>query len=386
MPINMDNRKEGSFSSMQFQSHLKKCQLLAILCFFVRSVHSQNSSQARGPASAIPFPTYRYIVWNQLSDTAFKASINLAYTGFTWNTPGSAKLEQLAWVTLGEQNQGFAKTIGFNQEVWDCYSNHYDGYTWSELQAISVDQYWAALGWDQSNWESNSSAVQPASVNASWADLTSAEQKAASELCYIQETWDGVELVYWVTSPAGQPAKIEYPTYRYTLWKDLKPYQQRAAMSLNYTSTSWNLPGTATVERFSWYNLGKARQVDAINIGFDDAAIWDCYINHFQDFTWNRLVQIHRDKFWSVLGYNQTTWQETQHSFTPSALNKKWAQLTTEEQAAATELCYFQQTWDEVGLENFAISPTTQSKSSTESYFSRSTVGLVSFMTYLFMI
>ena len=332
-------------------SHL----FLTLLSFHIESGFSQNMtpSQARGPVDALILPENRYVMWGDLSDVVRESAMNLTWNNYTWNKPGTADIERLSFATLGESRRGLVETIvgSINTaERWDCFIDHYEGYSWAQLQAIQVDQYWTALGWTEATWN-GSSATPPSSETTSWLQLSFEEQTAARELCYFQETWDEAKLLYWVTSNTGKPEVLSFPSYRFTPWNELDSAQQEAATKLNWDSNSWDQPGTAAVERVSWANLGSEQQGFAKIIGFDtdDAeAIWDCYVNHFRGYTWAELAAIHKSISWFVLGWNQTTWSVGSSS-SSSYDGDLWAELSAQEQTAATDLCYNEELWD--GLE-----------------------------------
>lgn len=48
---------------------------------------------------------------------------------------------------------------------------------------------------------------------------------------------------------------------------------------------------------------------------------------------------------WEDLGWNETIWESGENL--PDTEDKFWADLTANEEMAATTLCYFQEIWDE---------------------------------------
>jgi hypothetical protein len=176
----------------------------------------------------IEYPAFRYAPWATLNlSTTIFAGI-LGYTSATWNLPSSNVIESISFETTGESTldqQEAITNIGFSEEQWDCYVNHYDGYYWEELAEVGVQQFFVALDWTEASWTGQSS--YPASDDEYWADLTAEEQAAAFELCYLPQTWDAEEsLVLWATapptvvptaapstvSPTGSPTESASPT------------------------------------------------------------------------------------------------------------------------------------------------------------------------------
>ena len=111
-----------------------------------------GNAQLRGPAADLEFPSYRFVLWNDLTDALRLSAVGLEYTQATWQIPLDNAIESSRWDSLGEVNQFHAAAMGFDEAVWDCYQNHYDGYEWSELVDIGVVQYFEALGWDENCW------------------------------------------------------------------------------------------------------------------------------------------------------------------------------------------------------------------------------------------
>jgi len=122
------------------------------------------------------------------------AAASLGYTETTWNILGSAAIEETAFSALSRAQRQSAILLGFNEESWDCDQNHYGGYDWSELVLYDLDKYFTALGWTRRMWRLDS---VPASYNLPWNRLTDAQQEAAWELCYFEESWDGISIDTW---------------------------------------------------------------------------------------------------------------------------------------------------------------------------------------------
>ena len=80
--------------------------------------------------------------------------------------------------------------LSLTEGVWDCWINHYGGYYWSDLVSWEIAPFYEALGWDEDAYNSVNASDYPESVGKSWTELTSEEQQAAANLCYIEETWN----------------------------------------------------------------------------------------------------------------------------------------------------------------------------------------------------
>ena len=87
-------------------------------------------------------------------------------------------------------------------------------------------------------------------------------------------------------------------------------------------------------------------------LGLDDEAVYDCYVHHYHDYFWTELEEVEQRALES-LGWNVSSWE----GFIPAppSEDKFYAQLDSEEQEAAAELCYLPETWDEVGIQFWTI-------------------------------
>ena len=85
----------------------------------------------------------------------------------------------------------------------------------------------------------------------------------------------------------------------------------------------------------------------AESIGWNQSS-WDCWINHFKSLTWEDLIFVGVDFHYSALGWNALSWDGTKEA--PPSAEKRWEELNENEQEHATELCYFQESWDKVDM------------------------------------
>lgn len=68
-------------------------------------------------------------------------------------------------------------------------------------------------------------------------------------------------------------------------------------------------------------------------------------MNHYQAYYWHAF---HSDLKVAVetLGWTEKMWESDSETDTPPSEDLFWVELTPEEKAAATRLCYFRETWD----------------------------------------
>jgi len=144
-------------------------------------------------------PKFRWIPYAELDSAQLVLVKALDYTEKTWNVMGTNKIEKLVFEDLDsyfeEGSQKVAEQLGFGVETWDCDVNHYGGYYWSGLKEYKLAKYWMALGWNEASWKGDE--VPPNTNDMKWVELTLAQQVAAMELCYRQESWDGTPIPQW---------------------------------------------------------------------------------------------------------------------------------------------------------------------------------------------
>jgi len=145
------------------------------------------------------WPAFRYETYSKLGGSNIAAADALGYTEDSWNSPGTADIETIAFSDLSDDQKTAATNLGFTEDTWDCDQNHYTGYWWSELEEFGLDVHYEALGYDESSWDGITDP--PDSANLTWAELGEDQQDAAEQLCYYEETWDMVPLDEWYVAP-----------------------------------------------------------------------------------------------------------------------------------------------------------------------------------------
>lgn len=153
-----------------------------------------STSSSRIPPDVAPI---RYVVFANLTMEMIRHARALSYTEQTWNLPGSAVVEELSYINLRGQSPAAIETIaamGMSRDQWDCYINHYEDSSWSLLERNGVQVFYRVLGWTEQLWDSDGA---PPSDDKYWRQLSIEEKDAAIELCFRQETWDGIPLTAW---------------------------------------------------------------------------------------------------------------------------------------------------------------------------------------------
>jgi Hint module len=143
----------------------------------------------------IIYPSKRYTVYSDISGTVKSSADQLGYSECSWNR-FTQDVDQLAYETI---KTNMASKLSHVQNLldgssetqwepsWDCWVNHYEDYTWAELASSNVQGYFLTLGWTESLWGGSDS---PPSEDKEWDGLSADERNAASEVCYLESTWD----------------------------------------------------------------------------------------------------------------------------------------------------------------------------------------------------
>ena len=139
----------------------------------------------------------------------------------------------------------------------------------------------------------------------------------------------------------------EKPAKRFIDFNSLSATDQNTASSLGYTAATRNVPATASIEELGWWQFTDAQKSGAGALGFTEGQ-WDCFINHYLTYTWDDLIAEGKDAHFEALGWTQAAWEGSGDS--PDTESKWWGQLTTSEKAAANQLCYFQENWNQVDM------------------------------------
>jgi hypothetical protein len=156
-------------------------------------------------------------------------------------------------------------------------------------------------------------------------------------------------------------------------WDDLDASFQSEALKLGYERDTWNLPGSAPIEALSFETilLAQPDKIEVIrNMGYNEPT-WDCYINHYGDFTWEELAEADVQKYLVMIGWTEDSW-ENENSDPPPADDEFWGDLTTEQRDGAKGICYFRQLWDEIPLTDTAEWPDNWSPTQAPTSSSRS--------------
>ena len=148
-------------------------------------------------------------------------------------------------------------------------------------------------------------------------------------------------------------AKMYFPVDRFVAWNEITNADYKAnATALGWDEKTWNKPGSLfeDLEQYSFWSLEVAQR-QRLNGMLLRANTWDCFINHYEDYDWDEMVDEDIAKYWEGLGWTESSWNG--ESDEPESEGLDWEELTSDEQEYATEVCYFEELWDELELEDW---------------------------------
>jgi len=312
---------------------------------FTTCIRSQTVPSAARTVSitqaGIPCNPERYVEWSELSEDMISNAKALGYNEVLWDTPRATgtSVESHNWGWLGYKKK-YAENLGFNELSWNCYMNHYYDYTWDSIKFYDLDDSMITLGWGESCFDRGICKEQK-----KWSDLTDKERAAAKTICHTRGSWDE-HILLWYIDKCGSFTRSCNPE-RYVEWSELSEDMIRNAKALGYNEVLWDNPTVqatdTSVESYKWTGLGD-KQRYAENLGFHRLS-WDCYMNHYDDYTWNQLKFYGLDDSMIALGWSESCWEGGW-----CIVNTKWSYLTDKERAAAEYICYTPASWEKLHL------------------------------------
>jgi len=139
------------------------------------------------------YPYTRFTAWVNLDSAEKNTAQALGYFRTSWDNLEIYNLESLRFSDLTYTEQNNVLALGMDEEMWDCWMNHYNGYYWEDMPNGKT-QYLAVLGYTQTTWDEDLGADTD---NFDWYELSSEQQNAANKLCYFANSWDWLDLNYW---------------------------------------------------------------------------------------------------------------------------------------------------------------------------------------------
>ncbi len=317
---------------------------------------------------------YRDYSWQELADDGvILFAILLGWNEDMWDTSTSPAMEYMFWddLTIGEQQA--AVEFCFTKEQWDNIPlQDWDSLSYGMNRSTLIPTSTPSrASTETKDPVSSSPSLTPIDNINSPSVAPISNSAIASESSSIPTVQHSIspETISPSPSPTPELQPTTWPTathpdgnvnlpsippvddIRYVLWDNLPERQKEIAIKLEYDSVTWNSPGTADIEYYSIASLDNDDDEAHISqLGFSNEQ-WDCYVHHYISFSWDMLENIGVVRHFILLGWSKSSW-EGEIEQVPASEEKTWNDLTDDERAGATGLCYLFQTWDGYSLDD----------------------------------
>jgi len=354
----------------------------------------------------ISIPRDRFQMWSDTSANLMDLAELMGYSGNSWEVLSQNPIEGLSFFEFEDMDRireeyeeivenvddsvtngtAILEQMGFTEDSYDCWMNHFGWYAWDELEQFNIDKAYMELGWDQEAWESDNPRDWPDTAETKWVDLSDDEKQAAANLCFMDWTWDGYwfdELGYefeeflpeseylssvepWLRLVYSE-YEISMPRFRFQMWDDLDSDLEENAELMGYDEDSWEMLRSNEIEKLTYFAFEDMKDITdnkdikdfvkdvdqrvdngtevLADMGFDEDS-YDCWMNHFGWYSWDELETYDLSEPYEELGWDEDSWTSDNEDDYPDSSLKAWFDLTADEKQAAANLCYFRETWD----------------------------------------
>lgn len=219
---------------------------------------------------------------------------------------------------------------------------------WTNFTQMKRDNM-VLLGWhpDGVSWKDGR---KPVSYGRPWSELTVREREAAQFLSYDAKIWESCEADK--ASPCLHRLEHIENKQRRWVWEQLLPGTQERLADLGWQSRTWFEGETPAVMKSPWLGLTSMQKSAARILGYSQDTFRSCpdatcldrfsYVNkRWEGIGWMEM-RLSERRAWLLLGHSESLWNLNN---LPSTMQKRWQELTPEQQAEATFLGHSEGTW-----------------------------------------
>lgn len=192
------------------------------------------------------------------------------------------------------------------------------------------------------------------STEASEEEVVQEQVDCRSSLCSIRTQANDGNLCCNAAADNCDANEITYPLpyFRYGNWNSVQSNftMQYFAEEFGYTAETWEQPGTNRIEAFSFLEVRDKELLEYMGM---TQYTWDCWINHYVAYSWAELECYDLAGAYTILGWSESTWGSSDPTMWPVTESKEWNLLSSEEQDAARQVCFFPELWDGYFLRNW---------------------------------
>jgi hypothetical protein len=324
------------------------------------------------PAPVYNLPMSEYKCWHHLSAIEQDAAKALTYSIQDWI---DCKALGCAWPPgVPKATASCLDKMKYQESVFNVSR------PWTNFTKRKRD-YMVQLGWDPDGvqWKDGR---WPNTYGKPWSELTPNEIGAAIFLGYTADIWNGCEKV--IDSPCLDRLTHLETKLRSWIWEDIKPGYRERLKDLGWGPKSWFDGERPAVMQSSWIGTGAITSVQRTSariIGYTldtwtsgtqcpSAGCIERYA-YFQKKWAGRpwmSLKLSERRAWMLLDHSKAKWNAIPRSL-PSAMQKKWVEITPEQRAAAMELGSSEGVWQgcnsEWGMTNATQNVTQEEDANT---------------------
>lgn len=285
-------------------------------------------------------PMTEQTCYEDLHENERDAAISLGYTIMRW---GECKKKGCPWPTgiPAISATCLAKMIYLESKFNETQP-------WANITQMKRDNL-VLLGYDPdgNSWKAGR---KPPSYGRPWAELTVREREAALFLGFTAQTWEKCEKD--MDSPCLK--RLEHIEVKMRTWVwEQQLYGTRERLSdLGWQSRTWFEGETPAVMKQPWMGLTSMQRSSARILGYSQDTFRGCpdatcldrfaYVQRrWKGIGWMEMKLSER-RGWMLLGHSEALWRTGN---LPGTMQKRWQELSPEQQLEATVLGHSEGTW-----------------------------------------
>lgn len=284
--------------------------------------------------------------WQDLTEDQKDGATALGYTTQRWI---DCKKERCQWPTgLPRASASCLTMMKYLESVYN-YSTPWFNYTQMKRNNLVL------LGWHPEgvSWKTGRT---PASYGRPWSELTVREREAAAFLKYDAKLWETCEKA--TDSPCLLRLEHLETKMRTWVWEEILPGLRERLGDMGWQSRTWFEGETPAVMKAPWLGLTGMQRASARIIGYTQDTFRGCpdatcldrfaYVQYrWKGIGWMQMKLSER-RAWMLLGHSESLWASNN---LPGTMQKRWAELTPEQQTEATFLGHSEGTWQGCNME-----------------------------------
>jgi len=291
------------------------------------------------PTSFVPW-TEHHRCWSDLSENERDAATSLGYSISRW---GECKKRGCGWP--GDTPVESASCL---TKMLHLHTKFNESRAWFNMTQMKRDNL-VLLGYDPdgNSWKAGR---KPNSFGRPWSELTVREREAAHFLGYSHKLWESCEMVS--DSPCLKRLEYLEINQRKWVWERLLAGTRERLTDMGWQTRTWFEGETPAIMKAPWMGLTNMQRSAARILGYSQDTFRGCpdatcldrfaYVQkRWKGIGWMQMKLSER-RAWMLLGHSEALWMANN---LPSTMQKRWEELTPEQQLQATFLGHSEGTW-----------------------------------------